>query len=276
SVSSAPEDQQVRMYEGAVRVDAAMSKMNEAQKEIDKYQNKLTMDMDNSFTRIGDSFDRTVFRVLRGQGTWRMGFRKMGEEMLMDQIKHNTRSLAVFLADKAKELPFFQFIEEGKTRAAVAGNAQQSSSQTSTLTSGLSAQGTAAESSITTNAAVGASGAASSVAGIPFVGWVSFAEVGALALAEILAYKSMVSAAGGWDRVPYDGAHTILHQDEMVLPAQIANPMRHLAESGNMASGDTHMHISTMDSRSFGDFLKKNPHALTAAVKKASRMHLGV
>ncbi|MGH2505896.1 MAG: hypothetical protein ACRDHZ_00515, partial [Ktedonobacteraceae bacterium] len=233
-------------------------------------------DLTERFNQIGQSFDHVVFRVMRGQETWRRGFHKMGEEMLMDQIKHQTRSLAVFLADKAKELPFFQMIEEGKTRASIAGNSQQLSSQTSTLTSGLSAQGVAAESSITTNAAVGASGAAASVSSIPVVGWVSFAEVGALALAEILAYKSMVSAAGGWDRVPYDGAHAILHQDEMVLPAQIANPMRHLAEGGNMASGDTHMHISTMDSRSFGDFLKKNPHALTAAVKKASRMHLGV
>ncbi len=37
---------------------------------------------------------------------------------------------------------------------------------------------------------------------------------------------SVVSAAGGWDRVSMDGVLAQLHKDEMVLPAAIAGPLR--------------------------------------------------
>jgi hypothetical protein len=64
----------------------------------------------------------------------------------------------------------------------------------------------------------------------------------AAALAGVLALgKSIFSARGGWDNVPYDGATTELHKEEMVLPAGIANPLRRvigsLGVSGAGAAG---------------------------------------
>ena len=48
-----------------------------------------------------------------------------------------------------------------------------------------------------------------------------------------MAYGSMFSAAGGWGDVPYDGALTQLHKNEMVLPASYANVIRGMASPAN-------------------------------------------
>ena len=42
----------------------------------------------------------------------------------------------------------------------------------------------------------------------------------------------IASAFGGWGQVPYDGAMTELHKNEMVLPASIASPLRGMLAGG--------------------------------------------
>ena len=69
---------------------------------------------------------------------------------------------------------------------------------------------------------------------------------------------AMASAAGGWGQVPFDGAITELHKDEMVLPASIAGPLRAMTAAAGGANagggtvntsaaaggGDTHLHLN--------------------------------
>ena len=92
-----------------------------------------------------------------------------------------------------------------------------------------------------------ASGAYNALVGVPIIGPVLAPIAAATAFAAVSAY----SAAGGWGDVPYDGAQTTLHAREMVLPADIATPLRANLKSGgtptgaannNSASGDTHIH----------------------------------
>lgn len=75
-------------------------------------------------------------------------------------------------------------------------------------------------------AATGAAAAMASVAAIPVIGWAMAPGVGQAHLEQAMGYMAIASAAGGWERVPYDGAMTELHKDEMVLPASVANTVR--------------------------------------------------
>ena len=79
------------------------------------------------------------------------------------------------------------------------------------------------------------------------------------------------AAAKGFD-IPFgSNPLTQLHQREMVLPADIAEPMRDgLAGGRGMGRGDT-FNITALDSRSFGSYLKDNADVLADAIRHSGR-----
>ena len=78
----------------------------------------------------------------------------------------------------------------------------------------------------------------------------------------------VASAAGGWDRVPSDNAPALLHKDEMVLPAELAEGVRNMSGSGGVTN---HFHINAWDGRSMGDFIRRNPSMLMQWAQHAGR-----
>lgn len=127
--------------------------------------------------------------------------------------------------------------------------------------------------SIGTNAAEAASGAAASQAGIPVIGpGLALAAMAAMMLAVGGMASRVPSAAGGFDIPAGLNPMTQLHEQEMVLPAAIANPLRDsLADGGGMGGGVTNITIQALDSSSFEQYLKANPGALSAGMKNANR-----
>lgn len=100
---------------------------------------------------------------------------------------------------------------------------------------------------VTSNAAVAASGAYAATAMIPIVGPELAPAAAITAFGGAMAYAPLASAYGGWGEVPYDGAMTQLHKQEMVLPANLANPLRSMLSAGNdnkagVGGGDMHLH----------------------------------
>lgn len=120
-----------------------------------------------------------------------------------------------------------------------------------------------------------ASGAAASQAEIPVIGpGLAFAAMAAMMLAVGGLSSKVPSAAGGFDIPAGLNPLTQLHEQEMVLPASIANPLRNslAGEGGGMGGGGTHHYtINALDSSSFEQFLKANPGALSAGMKNANR-----
>jgi hypothetical protein len=157
--------------------------------------------------------------------------------------------------------------------------------------------------SVLGTAKVAAANAYKAMVGIPIVGPVLAPIAAGVAFAAVEAF----SAEGGMGSVPYDNAPFMLHKNEMVLPASLANPMRDMLQggfslpssvtqplgqwrseaslpaAGNMGgpTGDTHNHhyhgpvylgdINAMDSKSFGQFTMDNKHHIAAAGQKAIR-----
>jgi hypothetical protein len=134
-----------------------------------------------------------------------------------------------------------------------------------------------AVSEITANAGIAASAGMASVAAIPVVGWAMAPGVGASLLAQGLSYLASASASQGFDIPTGLNPITQLHQEEMVLPAHIANPMRKMLKSSGGAAidtrggGNTTLHIHAMDSLDVERTLRSHPAALASGIKWSAR-----
>jgi hypothetical protein len=149
----------------------------------------------------------------------------------------------------------------------------------SSLTTDTAAEETAATASVATNATeaqslagLAAVGAMASVAEIPIVGWAMAPEVGAAVYGVAEGFAATAAASGGFDIPTGVNPVTQLHQEEMVLPANIANPLRDsLANGGASASGDVHLHVHTQSTNDFKRFLEQNSQVMAPALRKMAR-----
>ena len=157
-------------------------------------------------------------------------------------------------------------LETGKTAASSTGSATRSATDATANATGLIDTKVTAAANAASWAAVAAVAASASVAAIPIVGWAMAPGVAAATYADGMVYAALASAAGGWDQVPYDGALTELHKDEMVLPASIATPLRQsLASPQSNAAGQgapVHFHfapvVSAVDATGVDQLLQQH------------------
>lgn len=168
---------------------------------------------ESAFQPINRAFSTAVTGILQGTETWRQAEARAAQ------------SVALSFAEKATEMA-------GKWAAAEMARLTASE----TADSGVVASGqaaAAAEKATQSTSILGHAGSAAAavyddVAQIPYVGWILAPAAAAAAFAGVAAF----SAAGGWGEVPYDGALTTLHKQEMVLPASLAVPMRAMLQGG--------------------------------------------
>jgi hypothetical protein len=133
-----------------------------------------------------------------------------------------------------------------------------------------------AVSRITANAAVAASGAAASVAAIPIYGWAMAPAVAAETFAATEAWAAAaVAAAGGFDIPRGLNPITQLHQEEMVLPANLANPLREqLADGGGMGGGNNYtINIKALDGKDVYSVLSRNSAGVARVLRELARDH---
>ncbi len=139
---------------------------------------------------------------------------------------------------KAAETAVHATAEGAKTGATVAGAATRTATEAAASTAAKGFSISTALTDIASNAVRAATGAYAAIAGIPVVGPVLAPAAAAAALYGVYALgKSMFSAEQGFGSVPYDGAVTELHKEEMVLPAKYANPLRDGLVNGNGLGG---------------------------------------
>lgn len=170
--------------------------------------------------------------------------------------------------------------EFAKTAATTAGATARTAIEATAAATSKAVDAATGKSQITSAAATGAAKAYQAIVGIPYVGPVLAPIAAGVAFAGIEAFAgSLSSARGGWERVPFDGAMTELHKDEMVLPKHIADPVRQMAQRGGAGSGSgggDHYHFHSFDSRGIADYARRRPSDLAAAVKHVARRgHLG-
>jgi len=118
------------------------------------------------------------------------------------------------------------------------------------------------------NAAKAGSGAAASVASIPYVGPVLAIAAMASMLAAVGGMSSKVpSAARGWDIPAGVNPLTQLHEQEMVLPAEHANTIRAMAAGGGGGGRSIELKAHPMP----GNFFMIHRDALASALRELHR-----
>lgn len=164
--------------------------------------------------------------------------------------------------------------ESAKTAATVAGTAARTTAEQSAQSVGLASMVLNAIKAITNDAWQTFSGIFAFLA--PEMGPAA-AGPAAAGQAVVMATASGLSAAGGAWSLPSDML-VFAHQEESILPAHIAGPMRDFfsgaasgAGAGSGAGGDVNFHVYAMDSRDVMNFFKRNGGALARALKGEQR-----
>lgn len=145
----------------------------------------------------------------------------------------------------------------GMTSATVTGAAVRTAAEVSSAKASTAANAGAAIKNIMTKAVEVFANVYNAIAGIPYVGPFLAPVMAVAAGATVVGLVGKVaSAEGGWDRVPYDGAQAILHKEEMVLPAPLAEGIRAMVEGGQRGGGG--VTIQAMDRRDVERYFNDN------------------
>jgi hypothetical protein len=149
------------------------------------------------------------------------------------------------------------FAETQKTAATAAGVASRTASEQAGRAAGAAADAAAGSATILNDAYKAAAGAYAAVIQIPVVGPVLAPIAAGVAFAAVTAFDVMSAEHGQWN-VGANGDLYQLHKEEMVLPANLARPMRSAvsaiaASGGNVGGNSTsktlapEMHIHGID-----------------------------
>lgn len=223
-------------------------------------QEKSWMDMAN---RMSSAFASTVTGLLNGTRSWSSVAQSAENAILQNTIKNVTQGVTHHLAAEA-----------AKAAAAKAGSTLQIATATDAAQETVAQSAWASLKKIANDAESAASGAFQAVVGIPYVGPILAPIAAATAFGAVLAFEGgIASASQGFDIPSGVNPVTQLHEEEMVLPKGIANPLRDMiAGGGSQAGGDTHFHITAMDAKSFSSFLHQPRQRATVA--SALREHV--
>lgn len=214
----------------------------------------------DTFRPITQAFDQSITGMIQGTKTISQTWKSMLADLLMSEIRSGVQRLARWTAT-----------ELAKTAATNAGNASRIASNEAADRTGMAQEGAMSEKEIMNSAYTAGAKAYQAVVGIPIVGPVLAPVAAATAFAGVMAFDNISSAAGGWERVPYDDAPALLHRNEMVLPSTLADRVRGMTEPAMASGGNQNIHIHANDARSFGQLLQRDPHMFAKAARKAIR-----
>ncbi len=257
--------------------DADMATLDrEAAQQVKKDADASAQAWKSALQPISSAFSSSISGMIQGTQTLRQAEARLAQSILMSFIDTAQKSVVNWAATELAKTTATQAgvaqrlavehtgdasllsmiggkvsqwfgMESSKTAATVAGNTARTAADTSAAATTKAVTVSTATASIGTKAADAAAGAYDAMAGIPIVGPALGAAAAAATFAAVLAYQSIASAEGGWGQVPFDGAAAILHKNEMVLPASLANPMRSMLHGGPLtaaAGGDVNLHYA--------------------------------
>lgn len=207
---------------------------------------------------ITSAFEQSINGMIQGTQTFKQGLANIWKSITAEFIK--TMVMEPLAKWAAAELAKTSLLESASAIRNALGFGEA-------IAAGA-AKKTEAVSTIPPLAAEAASGAAASVASIPYVGPVMAAAAYAETMAMVMSGMSLASAAGGFGQVPSD-MMAMIHKDEMVMPKEFADPLRDQLRSGGGSSG-LNITIQAFDSKDVHRALKSGG-VLHKALKELHR-----
>ncbi len=228
--------------------------------KITQLNQKTVLDVRNDWIRylstISRAFDESIKGMIRGTTTWHRAMRHMFQSILGEFIDMAVRMGVKWIATQI-----------ALTSVTAAGAATRGAIDEQAEIKSIAIAAAAAVKRIAIKAWEVIASVYSAIAGIPYVGPFLAPVMAIAAGAYILSLASRVaSAAGGWE-VPSDQL-AMVHKDEMILPAHIAQPLKHMAQG----SGSTvNLHVHAVDGESVRRLLLGHGPELAEALTQAHR-----
>jgi hypothetical protein len=248
-------------------------------KDTQKTDVDIQKSWQNVLKPMSNAFDQSLTDMLMHTKTFQQALNTIWKALLNTFIKimvtDPLNEFVGYLAEKFQKTQLYGAMEAAwdkvwaglKVALGLATN-----NQLTTIKAAASAESKAIEipnaiSEITINASTAAAGAASSQASIPYVGPALAAAAAAEMLAMVMSFASGISAAGGYD-IP-SGVNPVaqLHQQEMVLPKDLANRVR-----GMTGGGGGNTYIQALDAGSFFD--RKGATIIKSMKKQLRNSHV--
>ncbi|MGH7007200.1 MAG: hypothetical protein ACRED7_02230, partial [Stellaceae bacterium] len=198
----------------------------------------------------------SIAGMILGTTTWQKAVARIGQSIVAEEIGN-----ALKIAEN------WAVTELVKTTATEAGAAERTAAEQSAGDASLASLALKAIKAITADAAQTFAGVFAFLA--PEMGPAAAAPAAASEAVVLAATGAvdMASAAGGLWEVP-GTILSVLHPEESVIPASVANPMRDFfsgGASGAAPTGDIHIHgplVSAVDTQTGAQFLKNNMRAI--------------
>jgi hypothetical protein len=247
----------------AAAIEAVKSK---AAQDMIKIEQKQIVDSEKQWTKYSEQI----------AGAWKTGINAMifQGQTLKSSMASIGETMAEDFIEAAIEKPLEKWIaaEASKLFATIGTLTGQSTATNTARAADSAAESVASLASVARASGVAGAMGTASFAGAPWPVDMGAPAFGAAMALSAMSYGTVASAAGGWGDIPSDQL-AMVHKNEMILPAHIAQGVRDMSSGGNAGSGgqgggDTHhWHISTMDGRSTEHFFRNNMTALAKAVK---------
>jgi hypothetical protein len=260
------------LYEqDSLQFQAAMDRLEQiklkSKAEITKIDGQIAQEskrqMDTYFDPIATGFDKLVTGMIQGTRAWGLELANIGKAVLAEYTTLGVKLMVNWLKT-----------ELFKTSATEAGVATRVAAEEAGAGQSLLITVATAVKTIAIKAWEAAAAVYASIAAIPYIGPFLAPAMAVGAAATLFGYIGRISSAEGGYNIP-SGVNplTQLHQEEMVLPADIANPLRDMVAGGGQAGGATHITINAMDAQSLSRFLERNADAMVPAIKRAARLN---
>jgi len=226
-----------------------------------KAAKSATDDWTKSFANLDGAFSSSITRMIMGTTTWQKAVQRLSQTALTDMINLAQKQLALWLAS-----------ELGMTTATETGTAARSGAEESASTTSLASVALKAIKMI-------ANDALQTFAGVfaffsPEMGPGAAAPAAASAAAVSSAAGAIAFAAGGMWSVPSDTL-ALIHKQESILPANIAQPMRDFftgGGAGGQGGGDSYaITIQAIDTQSGAQFLMNNAGVIAQGLARELR-----
>lgn len=202
---------------------------------------------------IAQAVQTSVMGIIQGTTTARKAlaniFKSIADEFIASGVKMVTHWIAVELA---------------KTTATKAANATRVASDTMAAEQSTLVTVGAAIKNIMAKAWEAAASVYASIAAIPYVGPFLAPVMAVAAGATIVSYVGRIASAAGGMNVDRDQL-AMVHENEMILPADLSAGLRSLVANGGGGGGAT-FHIHALDAHSFERYLR-TPAAAAALAR---------
>lgn len=265
SACSAAQASFAGLQQSSQAVNAGINSLGPAAQKSAKTGKSAIDDWSKSFSNLQGVFNTSINGMILGTTTWQKAVQKLSQTALSDLLNFAEKGLVGWLTS-----------ETAKTAATEAGVATRTAAESAGQSTGIAQMALGALKAISGSAAEAAANTYASVSAIPVVGWVLAPAAAAAAFAAVLAFGGKVpSAAGGMWTVPSDML-AMVHKQESILPAGVAQPMRDFFAGGGAAAqgggGDNYaITIQAIDTQSGAQFLMNNSGVIAQGLARELR-----